>query len=68
MPPHSGGLVLAHFVEPVMLLLKRLKAPAPNGKTDQAKTSSRTRYSARSRLLSAPSSRIFKLELIIEHS
>ena len=52
MPPHSGGLVLAHFVEPVMLLLKRLKDPAPNGKTDQAKTSSssRPRYSARNLL------------------
>ena len=50
MPPHSGGLVLAHFVEPVMLLLKRLKAPAPNGKTDQAKTSSTPRYSTRNRL------------------
>ena len=50
MPPHSGGLVLAHFVEPVMLLLKRLKAPAPNGKTDQAKTSSRPRYDAGNRL------------------
>ena len=49
MPPHSGGLVLAHFVEPVMLLLKRLKDPTPNGKTDQAKTS-RPRYSARNML------------------
>ena len=69
MPPHSGGLVLAHFVEPVMLLLKRLKDPAPNGKTDQAKTSSRPRYSARNlffcQLLLAA---FFKLGLIIEHS
>ena len=50
MPPHSGGLALAHFVEPVILLLKRLKDPAPNGKTDQAKTSSTPRYSARNLL------------------
>ena len=59
MPPHSGGLVLAHFVEPVMLLLKRLKAPAPNGKTDQAKRAA-VRDTARViGFLSAPSSRIF---------
>ena len=69
MPPHSGGLVLAHFVAPVMLLLKRLKDPAPNGKTDQAKPSSWSSFSARSRrfcqlLLAA----FFKLGLIIEHS
>ena len=50
MPPHSGGLVLAHFVEPVIISLKRLAAFVSNDNMDPAKTSSRPRYSAGNRL------------------